>query len=136
MFDPPEGQAPYDYVFDFTGEVQYDRTEMVPANIGFGVVGRAYFVPQIQIDRTCKVARMIGLESAKRKVKSHIRLQHAFYETPSKGSHDEKEDVKPDGVVGIWWHETLRMLAAIEESVVLSSLLYFINAIVASTWSS
>ncbi|KAJ7286050.1 hypothetical protein C8J57DRAFT_1286588 [Mycena rebaudengoi] len=97
MFDPPEGQAPYDYVFDFTGEVQYDRTEM------------------IQIDRTCKVARMIGLESAKRKVKSHIRLQHAFYETPSKGSHDEKEDVKPDGVVGIWWHETLRMLAAIED---------------------
>lgn len=28
-FDPPEGQAPYDYVFDLTGEVRYDRTEVV-----------------------------------------------------------------------------------------------------------
>lgn len=31
MFDPPEGQAAYDYVFDFTGEVRHDRTEMVRA---------------------------------------------------------------------------------------------------------
>ncbi|KAJ6618315.1 hypothetical protein B0H10DRAFT_2164210 [Mycena sp. CBHHK59/15] len=97
MFDPPEGQSPYDYVFDCTGEIQADRTEM------------------IQIDRTCQVARMIGLEAAKRKVKSYVRLQHPFYETSSKGAHDEKEDVKPDGVAGIWWHETLRMLAAIED---------------------
>jgi hypothetical protein len=58
---------------------------------------------------------MIGLEAAKRKVKSYVRLQHPFYETSTKGSHDEKEDVKPDGVAGTWWHETLRMLAAIEE---------------------
>lgn len=29
MFDPPEGQTAYDYVFDFTGEVRHDRTEMV-----------------------------------------------------------------------------------------------------------
>ncbi|KAJ7090232.1 hypothetical protein B0H15DRAFT_979127 [Mycena belliarum] len=97
MFDPPEGQSAYDYVFDFTGEVQFDRTEM------------------IQIDRTCQVARMIGLEAAKRKVKSYVRLQHPFYETSAKGSHDEKEDIKPEGVAGIWWHETLRMLAAIED---------------------
>ncbi|KAJ7632229.1 hypothetical protein FB45DRAFT_911856 [Roridomyces roridus] len=97
MFDPPEGQSAYDYVFDFTGEVQFERTEM------------------IQIDRTCHVARMIGLEAAKRKVKAYVRLQHPFYETPTKGSHDEKEDIKPDGVAGTWWHETLRMLAAIED---------------------
>lgn len=30
-FDPPEGQAPYDYVFDLTGEIRHDRTEMVSA---------------------------------------------------------------------------------------------------------
>lgn len=29
MFDPPEGQAPYTYVFDFTGEVRHDRPDMV-----------------------------------------------------------------------------------------------------------
>lgn len=28
-FDPPEGQAPYDYVFDLTGEVRQDRPEQV-----------------------------------------------------------------------------------------------------------
>ncbi|KAJ7929286.1 hypothetical protein B0H13DRAFT_2310747 [Mycena leptocephala] len=97
MFDPPEGQSAYDYVFDFTGEVQFDRTEM------------------IQIDRTCQVARMIALEAAKRKIKAYVRLQHPFYETSTKGSHDEKEDIKPNGVAGTWWHETLRMLAAIED---------------------
>ncbi|KAJ7043259.1 hypothetical protein C8F04DRAFT_1207716 [Mycena alexandri] len=97
MFDPPEGQAPYQYVFDFTGEVQFDRTEM------------------IQIDRTCQVARMIAVEAAKRKVKAYVRLQHPFYETSAKGTHDEKEDIKPDGIAGTWWHETLRMLAAIDD---------------------
>ncbi len=28
-FDPPAGQEPYDYVFDFTGEIQPDRPEGV-----------------------------------------------------------------------------------------------------------
>lgn len=60
---------------------------------------------------------MIGLEAAKRNVKAYVRLQLPFYETSTKGSHDEKEDVKPSGTIGIWWHETLRVLAAIEEFV-------------------
>lgn len=60
---------------------------------------------------------MLGREAAKRKVKAYIRMQHAFYETPAKGTHDEKEDVKPAGTIGIWWHETLRVLASIEEYV-------------------
>ncbi|KAF9456139.1 hypothetical protein BDZ94DRAFT_1276439 [Collybia nuda] len=98
-FDPPDGVTPYDYVFDFTGEVRHDRTEM------------------IQINSTCNVARMIGLEAAKRKVKAYARVQHPFYETSSsnKASHDEKEDAKPVGTLGIWWHETLRILATIED---------------------
>jgi len=97
-FYPPEGQVPYDYVFDFTGEVMHDRTEM------------------IQINTTCKVARLIGLEAANRKVKAYVRVQHPFYDTStSKGSHSEKEDIRPIETTGIWWHETLRMLAAIHD---------------------
>lgn len=48
-------------------------------------------------------------------MKAYVRLQHPFYETPAKGDHDEKEDIKPTGTIGIWWHETLRMLAAIDK---------------------
>jgi hypothetical protein len=64
---------------------------------------------------TCQIARLIGLEAARRKVKAYVRLQHPFYDTPEKGAHTEKEDIKPSGTIGIWWHETLRMLAAIQE---------------------
>ncbi|TRM59392.1 hypothetical protein BD626DRAFT_550238 [Schizophyllum amplum] len=99
MFDPPEGVAGYDYVFDFTGEIRPDRPE------------------KIHIQWTFNVARMIAIEAAKRKVKSYVRLQLPFYETSSKSSatHDEKEDCKPEGSIGTWWHETLRMLAAMED---------------------
>lgn len=72
---------------------------------------------QIQINTTCQVSRMIALEAAKRNVKAYVRLQLPFYECSSKGSHDEKENAKPSGTIGIWWHETLRMLAAIDECV-------------------
>ncbi|KAJ7582574.1 hypothetical protein C8J56DRAFT_222989 [Mycena floridula] len=97
LFNPPDGQPPYDYIFDLTGEVRHDRLEM------------------IQINTTCQVARIIGLEAAKRKVKAYVRLQLPFYEAAAKGSHDEKEDAKPSGTIGTWWHETLRMLANIED---------------------
>ena len=29
VFDPPEGKEVYDYVFDLTGEVRHDRSDMV-----------------------------------------------------------------------------------------------------------
>ena len=70
---------------------------------------------QIQIGHTFKIARQIGLEAAKRKVKAHVRIQHPFYNCKESGNHDEKADVKPEGVVGTWWHEALRALGAIEE---------------------
>jgi hypothetical protein len=72
---------------------------------------------QIQYTTTFGVARMLGLEAAKRKVKAYVRIQQPFYETSSKGSV-ETDDPKPAGTLGIWWHETLRGLAAIEEYVV------------------
>ncbi len=65
---------------------------------------------------------MLGTEAAKRKVKAYVRLQMPFYDTASKGSFDEKQDPKPSGTVGTWWHETLRILAGIEECVVNLSL--------------
>ncbi|KAH8108153.1 hypothetical protein BXZ70DRAFT_997648 [Cristinia sonorae] len=95
-FEPSEGQGPFDYVFDLTGEVQWDRPE------------------EIQISRTFNVARILGGEAARRHVKAYVRIQHPFYECSEKGSHDEKENVKPDDVLGTWWHESLRALAAID----------------------
>ncbi|KAJ3556532.1 hypothetical protein NM688_g1975 [Phlebia brevispora] len=96
-FDPSEGQEPYSYVFDLTGEILWSRPE------------------QVQIEKTFNIARLLGLEAAKRQVKAYVRLQHPFYECKEKGKHDEKEDVKPDETLGIWWHETLRVLAAIPD---------------------
>lgn len=96
-FEPPQGQDPYTYVFDLTGEIQWDRPE------------------KVQINNTFGVARSIGRAAAKRKVAAYVRIQHPFYECKEKGSHDEKEDIKPDGVLGIWWHETLRMLGSIRD---------------------
>jgi len=96
-FDPPKDKAAYSYVFDFSGELRHDRADM------------------IFINATFKVARLIGTEAAKRKVKAYVRVQPPFYTSSSKGSHDEKEDIKPAGTIGTWWHETLRGLAAIED---------------------
>ena len=49
-FDPPEGKAPYSYVFDFTGETKPDRSEPVSinsswsfhANIKLGIIKDIY----------------------------------------------------------------------------------------------
>ncbi|KAF9262204.1 hypothetical protein L218DRAFT_1042950 [Marasmius fiardii PR-910] len=96
MFDPPEGQAAYDYVFDLTGEIRPDRTDM------------------IQVNTTCNVSKSLGQEAAKREVKAYIRVTLPFYETPNKEPTSEK-DIKPHGTIGTWWHETLRVVGAIED---------------------
>jgi len=93
-FDPPEGQAPYSYVLDLSGEIRWDRPE------------------QVQITQTFHVARYIALEAAKRNVKAYVRLQHPFY-TSDKKPAEEKDDLKPEGINGTWWHESLRAIAAI-----------------------
>lgn len=46
-----------------------------------------------------------------------MRLLGSYYETSNDKKAEEKENVKPKGVRGIWWHESARMLAGIEESV-------------------
>jgi len=98
MFDPPEGQAPYSYVFDCTGEVRYDRPEV------------------FQIDQTALIVHSLGQEAARRKVKAYVRLQPPFYDSTSdKTPHTEKDQLKPQGSRGIWWHEALRMLASVKD---------------------
>ena len=77
----------------------------------------AHAAAQVQIKFTFSTSRHIALEAAKRGVRAYVRLQLPFYECKEKGAHDEKEDVKPEGVRGLWWHETLRMLASIPEYV-------------------
>jgi len=72
------------------------------------------YLLQIQIS-TIEVARFVALEAAKRGVKAYVRIQHPFYETSSKRPATEKDDIKPAETTGIWWHETLRTLAAIDE---------------------
>jgi hypothetical protein len=57
---------------------------------------------------------LLALEASKRKVKAYVRIQHPFYETSAKNIASEQDDIKPVETIGIWWHETLRMLASIE----------------------
>ncbi|KAG8932170.1 hypothetical protein FRC03_005359 [Tulasnella sp. 419] len=96
-FEPPEGQEPFRYVFDCTGEMTYDRPDV------------------IQRDNTAKVAYYIGTEAARRGVAAYVRLTMPYYETSlEKKLSDEKDNPKPQGVRGAWWHEALRMLAGIQ----------------------
>jgi hypothetical protein len=95
--------------------MRHDRTEMVCIDTVPHICSRLLTKWQIHITSTFNVSRLIGLEAAKRKVKVYVRAQPPFYTSPDKGSHNEKEDIKPVGAIGIWWHETLRALAAIEE---------------------
>ncbi|KAJ3572809.1 hypothetical protein NP233_g2838 [Leucocoprinus birnbaumii] len=96
VFEPPAGVAPYEYVFDYTGEVWTDRSQ------------------EILINFTCHTAKLIGEEAAKQKVKAYVRIHQPYYKTSGKGPQDEKSDVEPWGAVGTWWHETLRILGAID----------------------
>ncbi|TFK54812.1 hypothetical protein OE88DRAFT_1805236 [Heliocybe sulcata] len=96
-FDPPAGQAPYTYVFDVTGEPRHDVPEPV------------------QITHTFHISRLVAQEAARRQVKAYVRVSHSFYAYPEKGPHDEKQDFKPDGLRGIWWHEAQRAIASIPD---------------------
>lgn len=113
-FEPVKGHAPFDYVFDFTGEVNHDRAEPV-AGFFFDIDSPNLSLLQIILNTTCNTIRLLGLEAAKRKVKAYVKIQQPFYESSKKGKHDESEDIKPAGVLGTWWHEALRILGAIDE---------------------
>lgn len=65
---------------------------------------------QVHIANTFHVARCLGLEASKRKVKAYVRFVPAIYQTLERGSHDEKEAITPFGNIGKWTHEALRAL--------------------------
>ena len=58
---------------------------------------------------------MLGREAAKRKIKAYIRIAMATYDTPETGPHNEKQKQIPKGIPGIWYHESFRALANMEE---------------------
>ena len=60
-----------------------------------------------------------------------MRLQLPYFDTPEKGSHDEKETMKPFGNQGVWWQESLRILASMEKYV-----LDFYCLLITNTFSS
>ncbi|KAF9052724.1 hypothetical protein BJ165DRAFT_791471 [Panaeolus papilionaceus] len=100
-FEPADpSHPPFDYVFDFTGEVRYDRNEV------------------IQISTTFGTAKLLGQEAASRNVKAYVRISQPFYETTGKQPSTEKDDIKPVETLGIWWHEAQRLLGSIEGSVI------------------
>jgi hypothetical protein len=116
-FDPPEGAKPFSYVFDLTGELNYDRPEQVDIAFFASLLPRYQLMStpiQIQINHTAIVAQNCAKEAVRREVKAYVRLQHPWYECSEKGSRDEKDNPTPVPGIGTWWHETLRILGAID----------------------
>ncbi|KAI6151013.1 hypothetical protein BKA82DRAFT_4122827 [Pisolithus tinctorius] len=68
----------------------------------------------IAIKMTFNVSRNIALEAAKRNVKAYVRLQHPYMKRLIRAPLTRRKDAKPVKTLNIWWHETLRMLASIE----------------------
>ncbi|KZO99380.1 hypothetical protein CALVIDRAFT_379332 [Calocera viscosa TUFC12733] len=96
VFEPPDNGRPWDLVFDFLGELTYEASE------------------RTQIIQTYKASVNCALEAARRgNVKAYVRLTFGFYHSSSDHLHREDEILEPDGVRGMWWHETLRSLAGI-----------------------
>lgn len=52
-------------------------------------------------------------------VKAYIRITNPYYEFPltADGHLGEGGRASPDGLRGYWWHESLRVLAAMKECV-------------------
>lgn len=79
---------------------------------------------QLQISNTYQMALALATSASKlsdeRKPTAYVRLQQPYYEmkSPSSSSssqgHSESDKLKPDGVRGRWWQETLRGVAAVE----------------------
>ncbi|KAH7107741.1 hypothetical protein BKA62DRAFT_144966 [Auriculariales sp. MPI-PUGE-AT-0066] len=101
VFEPAPGAEPFSIVFDCTGDITFDRAD------------------EHQAVHTAALAYAIGKEAARRNVAAYIRLQPPYYECTAdktdKGAHTEADNLKPEGVRGQWFHETLRLLAGIKE---------------------
>lgn len=144
MFDHPQGGS-YDFVFDLTGEgiLGTDFPEQVcihellrksccgqsltlilalavsllpsrssRAHLFLASVASA---PQFLLERTTKLASLLGREAARRKVRAYIRDVPPFLTIEPKEDAAKEGDVaKPKTARAYWWYEASRALADIE----------------------
>jgi hypothetical protein len=114
-----EGKG-FDVVFDLTGDISFDKPELVRRPSPLPVSDSAN-PPQVQVSNTYQLALSIASSASKLplKPKAYVRLTYPFYEMKSLPSssagHPESAHLLPDGARGRWWHETLRGLARIRE---------------------
>lgn len=99
IYDHPEGGS-YDVVFDFTGEG----------------IGQPDVPEELLLERTAKLARSIASESARRKVKAHIRDTVAFLTVDANAPPVKESDaVKPKSARAYWWYEAERAAASVPD---------------------
>lgn len=78
---------------------------------------------QIQISNTHALALSLASSASalppSHRPRAYVRLTYSFYEMKSLPSssagYAESAELRPDGVRGRWWHETLRGLGALRE---------------------
>ncbi|GAA6042678.1 hypothetical protein JCM8097_003740 [Rhodosporidiobolus ruineniae] len=91
----------FSFVFDFTGETDFEAPEIV------------------HIERTVRLALLLGRDAVKHKAGAYLRTLQPFYKLK-----DEKKgakvgtpgagDAEPWGTLAGWWHEAARGLAKLE----------------------
>lgn len=98
-YDHPNGNS-YDMVFDFTGEG----------------VGHPELPEELLMERTAKLAGSIAAESARRRVKSHIRDTITFLTVDVNAAPIKESDVvKPKTARAYWWYEAERAAASVPD---------------------
>ncbi|WVQ85476.1 hypothetical protein IAT38_007641 [Cryptococcus sp. DSM 104549] len=101
-----EGFEGFDVVFDLTGDTSFDKPEL------------------LQVTHTYQLALSLATSAASLpstlQPHAYVRLTFPFYEMKSLPSssagHTESADLRPDGVRGRWWHETLRGLGRLAKT--------------------
>ncbi|KAL1410887.1 hypothetical protein Q8F55_001830 [Vanrija albida] len=104
LFTPPaERGTHFDLVFDLTGEMGFDKPELL-------FITNTY---QLALSLATSAARL----APEHRPSAYVRLQQPFYDMKSLAGagHAEGDKLKPDGVRGRWWHETLRGIAQIPD---------------------
>ncbi|ORY20511.1 hypothetical protein BCR39DRAFT_562919 [Naematelia encephala] len=95
--EEPVNWETFNVIYDLTGDIGFDKPEL------------------IQISHTYKLALGLARSAAAlpKPPRAYIRLTFCFYEMKSSIGHTESADLRPDGIRGRWWHETLRALGTV-----------------------
>lgn len=125
-FDKPEvvrGPAAFDIRLGFV--VSVTMCTLIPLLLVYLTPAPNHPAPthtQIQISNTYQLALALATSATKlapaARPRAYVRLQQPFYEMKSAPvsapGHSEKDKLKPDGIRGRWWHETLRGIAKLD----------------------